>query len=68
MVRYPSLAILNCWKGNNVGRDNHPRARQQIKLQRKKAIRESYDRILIVCEVDCTPLVRQMGLEQLARV
>lgn len=33
-----------------MGRDNHPRARQQRKLQRKKAIRESYDRILIVCE------------------
>ena len=33
-----------------MGRDNHPRARQQRKLKRKKAIREGCDRILIVCE------------------
>lgn len=50
MVQYPSSAILSCWKGNNVGRDNHPRVRQQRKIHRKKSIRESYDRILIVCE------------------
>lgn len=31
-------------------RDNHPRFRQLRKLQRKKAIRATYDRILIVTE------------------
>ena len=33
-----------------MGRDNHPRVRQQRKLARKKASRADYDRILIVCE------------------
>ncbi len=33
-----------------MGRDNHPRARQAAKLARKKPVKESYDRILIVTE------------------
>lgn len=37
-----------------MGRDNHPRARQKQKLERKKAKRASYDRILIVCEGEKT--------------
>lgn len=33
-----------------MGRDNHPKERQAIKLARKRASRETFDRILIVCE------------------
>jgi len=33
-----------------VGKDNQPKARQAVKLARKKASRASYDRILIVSE------------------
>lgn len=33
-----------------MGRDNHPRMRQEKSLARKNANRDSYDRILIVCE------------------
>jgi len=33
-----------------MGRDNHPRMRQKEKIERKKANRASYDRVLIVCE------------------
>lgn len=33
-----------------MARDNHPRVRQKAKLERKKAKRASYDRVLIVCE------------------
>lgn len=33
-----------------MGRENHPRFRQKQKLERKKAKRAPYDRILIVCE------------------
>lgn len=33
-----------------MGRDNHLRIRNRKELERKKARRSSYDRILIVCE------------------
>lgn len=33
-----------------MGRDNHPQVRQQRQLERKRANRAGYDRILIVCE------------------
>ncbi len=33
-----------------MGRDKHPRERQADKLARRKASRDSYDRILIICE------------------
>lgn len=33
-----------------MGRDNHPRIRQAAKWARKRPTRQSYDRILIVCE------------------
>lgn len=37
-----------------MGRDNHPRERQARKLERKKALRGVYERILIVCEGEKT--------------
>jgi hypothetical protein len=37
-----------------MGRDNHPRERQERKLARKKASRGRYPRVLIVCEGEKT--------------
>jgi hypothetical protein len=53
MAHFPSSPSSGC-KERVVGRDNHPRERQQNKLARKSASRASYDRILIVSEGEKT--------------